>query len=472
MRKRLSVTLYPRQREIWLDDHLYRIIAGGERAGKSFLSAFDLVTRLPFGRRFWLVGPDYALPRIEFEYIEAFLWELGAIQSKTHINKPKEGSWQMLTKAGQMIMTRTSADVKKLAAVPVDGIILCEAGQQDYEAFLRAVGRVSETHGFVICSGTFESSHDWYAQLFRKWNVDDPDPDALGVAYKMPTWLNTFKFPGGRDDPKIKELEKLYAPIPGYFGERVGASPAPPIGVIFREFNYLNHISERAAFDKRLPVYLGVDPGHGGASAYAIAACQFVADPRVQRAADFGEEIIDPIDYCRVVDIIYIPGADFSVIKNIVREKYWFDHVAGGVIDIEAPDERKRWRTHLGIRMTSKKVRILEGERRLHSFLHTREGDEHPHLQFSVDVAASQGLREFMQYKSSVISFYEQMERPPTSAKTRRGPEHLLKALWYLLYYRYGPVDSGPHAPPWVRDDWASMYADFVGGEGTRIYGR
>lgn len=432
---------------------------------------------MPWGTLFWLVGPDYDLPRIEFEYIENFLWKLGAIRSKNDVNKPGQGSWTLRTKANQIVKTRTASDVKKLAAKPVDGIILCEAGQQPYEAFLRSVGRVSETHGFVTASGTFESSHDWYAQLFRKWDLDDPEPDSLGVAYKMPTWLNVFKFPGGRDDPKIKELEKLYEPIPGYFEERVGATPAPPIGVIFREFDYLTHIQERAYFDRRLPVYLGIDPGHGGASAYAIAACQFVADPAIQKARDMGQEVTDPIDFCHVIDAIYIPGADFQVVKNIVREKYWFDHVTGGVIDIEAPDERKRWRTHLGIYLSSKKISILEGERRLHSFLHVRDDQDYAHLLFSPDVASSQGLKEFMQYKSSVVSVEDQLTRPPTSARTRRGPEHLLKALWYLLYVRYGPVDAGPYAPPYVRDDWASMYRAFTGGEKKykqmlRSYGR
>lgn len=450
--------MYPGQWRVVTDDHRIRIVAGGERGGKSFVSATDLVTRIPWGREFWLIGPDYYLPRAEFEYIEEFLWKLGAISGRLSVSKPKEGSWRLVTKSGQLIVTRTSADVRKLAARPVDGIILCEAGQQSYDTYLKAIGRVSEPRGFVLASGTFESSYDWYAQTHAEW-MEDPD-GAEGVAYSLPTWDNTFIFPGGRDDPEIRRLERLYASIPGYFEEKCGAKPAPPLGVVFREFSWRSHVREEVLFSDRLPVYLAIDPGHGGASAYTIAACQFVPDPVWY--TPMGEQRYhapeDPIDFCHVIDVIYAPGASFEDIFPMAQERVWWENVAGGAIDCEAPDERKRWNRFGGVVLSSKKVMVRDGERRLHSFLHWDKTNplSKPHLLFSPEVPP-RALREFFQYRSSVDSIEGLDARPSAAARSRKGPEHLLKALWYLLIARYGPVKTPKMPGTFVRPGWSKL---------------
>lgn len=458
--QRLGLKVYAGQLNVIRDDHRLRIVAGGERAGKSFITAADLVSRLPWGTEFWLIGPDYYLPRAEFEYVEQMLATLGAIRSTRDVKKPKEGSWSLVTKSGQLIVTRTSSDVRKLASRPVDGIALCEAGQQSYDTMLKAMGRVSEPRGWILASGTFESSYDWYANTFREWTEEQTkggDPE--GRAYSLPTWENPFIFPLGRNDPEILRLERLYAGVPGYFDEKCGAIPAPPLGVIFREFSHRKHVCETARYDPRLPVYLGIDPGHGGPSAYAIVACQFIVSPF--------HPTVDLKDVCRVIDILYIPGADFDGIRPLVSSRLWFPNVAGGAIDVEAPDERKRWRRYLGVSLTAKKVHIREGERRLHTFLHEEplqpEGvqDEaasslSSHLLFAPE-CSDMALREFMQYRSPVQAPEEMEGRPSTTARSRRGPEHMLKALWYLLYARYGPVTAGRKQAPYIRKAWATL---------------
>jgi len=419
---------------------------GGERGGKSIMSAADLATRLPWGSLYWLIGPDYYQPRAEFEYLQSFLWALGAIRSTRDVQTPKEGSWKLETKSGQRIETRTSADVRKLATKAVDGIILCEAGQQSYDTFLKAIGRTSQTRGFVLASGTFESSYGWYASTFSEWfSAKAAGEEPEGEAFSIPTWENVYEFPGGREDPEILRLEQLYAGIPGYFEEKCGAKPAPPLGTIFRIFSYRVHVSDLIKFDLRLPVYLAIDPGHGGASPYAIAACQFHP----------GTGGSDVIDFCHVIDVMYLPGADFEDIYPLVQDRPWFRAVAGGAIDVEAPDERKRWRRILGINLAAKKVPVLEGERRLQTFLyHSKERP--PHLMFSSNIPAA-ALREFAQYKSLITKATEFEARSSSAAKRRSGPEHMLKALWYLLYIRYGPVHGSGLPAPFVRTPWAKL---------------
>lgn len=441
----LGLEFYPRQWEVVRSNRRLRIVAGGERAGKSFVSAADMFSRLPWGMEFWLVGPDYYQPRAEFEYLETWLWQLDAIRGKQAIKKPREGSWEVRLKSGQLIVTRTSADVRKLAARSVDGILMCEAGQQSYATYLKCLGRTSQSRGFVLASGTFETSFDWYADTFSTWREEE-EPE--GTAFSLPTWGNIYIFPGGREDPEILRLERLYEPMPGYFMEKCGAQPSPPLGVIFREFSFVHHVQEGISYHPDVPVYLGVDPGHGGPSAYAVVVCQFFPDPHWDELEYPAE---DPIDYCNVVDALYLPGADFDMVKSVVEKAPWYENVRGGAIDCEAPDERKRWLRHLGIHLTSKKVRIIEGERRLHTFLH--KGAAGPHLRISGEVGDT-ALREFRKYTTPVNSPVDIEARPSRAAGNRRGPEHFLKALWYLLYSRYGPVKAGQLPSPYVREAW------------------
>lgn len=452
----LGISLYPGQLEVVRSDRRLRIVAGGERGGKSYVSAVDLLTRSPWGTEFWLIGPDYYLPRAEFEYLEQFLAQLGAVRSRRDVNKPKEGSWSLKTKSSQLFVTRTSADVRKLAARPIDGILMCEAGQQSYDTFLKAMGRVSEPRGFVLASGTFESSYDWYSTTFTEWFED---PDSEGDAFSLPTWGNTYVFPGGRQDPEILRLERLYPA--GYFMEKCGAKPSPPVGVIFKGFSYLKHVSEDVIFDERLPVYLGIDPGHGGPSAYAVVACQFKVDEWFLRREQEGEPYDDPIDFCNIIDVIYLPGGDFDDVRPVVEASAWFGNVAGGAIDVEAPDERKRWLTYLDVYLASKKVPVIEGERRLQTFIHGEDPEEsedpYPvHLRIATSVRPDV-LAEFRKYTSAVIGIDQMEGRPSTASRGRRGPQHFLKALWYLLYARYGAVKMLPPTKPMVRSVWRRM---------------
>ncbi len=419
------------------------MVLGGERAGKSFVSSADLLTRIPWGTEFWIVGPDYYLPRAEFEYVEGHLDTLSAISTTRDVLKPKEGSWILTTKSGQRVITRTSSDVRKLASRSVDGILLVEAGQQDYLAFLKCIGRVAQSRGFLFASGTIESSQEWFSSTFDEWTEEGSHPD--GKAYSIPTWENKFEFPGGREDPEILRLERLYRKIPGYFEEKCGAVPAPPLGVIFRQFSYVKHVKE-LKFDPRIPVYVGVDPSAGGASAYCVVACQFIPDLNKDRT--------DPIDICHVVDILYIPTADWEVIRPAVQASFWFPYLSGGAIDCEAPDERKRWQMTFGVPLWSQKVPVMEGERRLHSFLAGgpagAEMGNPVHLYIDAGVDA-QPLQEFRKYKSPIDDAASQDSRPSSSSRRREGPDHFLKALWYLLYSRFGPVAAQPMPAPIVR---------------------
>lgn len=417
------------------------LVAGGERAGKSNISGIFGATRTPYGKLFWIVGDDYETCRPEFNYWVEALIRMGAfLNPKRDISTPKVGQAVAITKTGQIIETKTAMDTRKLASKAPDGILMVEAARHDYDSYLKCVGRVAERRGWIMLSGTFEGSLGWYVDLFNDWS--SPNNSEGGIAYSMPSWYNTYIYPGGRDDPEILALERTLSRVPGMFEERCGAVPTPPSGLVFREYSPFHHRRDDVKLNRSLPVYLAIDPS-SGTNPYSVLACQF--ERHVHRN-EIGEIIAvpDAIDYCNVIDEVYVTGMIAEEVIDECKEREWWAYVRGGAIDVEAPDDKKRWKKLGGVQLHSEKVDQLVGIRRLKTFLYMKRDelgrvipDSGPHLRISPRVLSLPS--EFSKYRRHPIGRDELVykERPDDNQ-----PNHSIKALWYLLVARYGDVKS------------------------------
>jgi hypothetical protein len=424
-----------------------KLVAGGERAGKSFYTAAELVTRVLWGRLFWIVGPDYELARPELEYVAEWLGQLGAIANPRYdISLPKYGKAFVKTKTGQLFETKTADDVRKIAARAPDGIVLVEAAQLSYDVYLKVNGRLSERRGWLVASGTFEGGAGWYPELFDEWQGLNPEG---GQSFSLPSWGNTKIFPGGRDDPEILRLEAAYSKVPLMFEERCGAVPAPPANLVFSQFRESVHVDSRAVFQDGLPVYLAVDPS-GGTNPYAVGVYQF-HDP------GYVDDEVDIKQFAYLIDRFYERGATDEEAIEECQTRPWWKNVAGGAVDVMAPDSRKRWLKIGGVNLWSKKVEQIEGIRRLQSFLYFKKAEdgsflEPPHLLVNPDV--SEFAYEVRHYKRPRVGAgrgvitAQGLEKIPPDVPPANQPNHLLKATWYLLIGRFGYVKSATKRKP------------------------
>ncbi|KKM25731.1 hypothetical protein LCGC14_1592040 [marine sediment metagenome] len=441
----LGVEVTPEQGRALESRARLKLVAGGERGGKSLYSALEVGSRLLWGTLFWIIAIDYEQARPEFEYLLEWLGGLGAIANyRKDVSFPKYGRCSLVTKTGQRIETRSADDVKKIAGRAPSGIVLAEAAQMGYDVYLKALGRLTETRGWLLASGTFEGSSGWYAEKFNEWQGLNTEG---GKSFSIPTWSNHFVYPGGRQDPEILRLERLYSKVPGMFEERCGAVPVPPVGLVFRQFRDTVHIDTRATFNEDKPVYLCVDPS-GGTNPYAVGVVQFYTAGDV--GFEYDEAPVDAIDFCYMVDRIYERGKiDEEIIDMAMRRKWW-SRVAGGAIDVEAPDSKKRWSKYGGVTLWSRKVLQIEGIRRMQTFLYNSYEDGKytwpPHLlvhpnveEFSYEARNYRRAKKVGASKQGIE--YEFKEVPPSDQ-----PNHLLKALWYLLIARYGYVKSAQKA--------------------------
>lgn len=309
---------------------------------------------------------------------------------------------------------------------------MAEAAQMSYDVYLKCLGRLAEKRGWLLMSGTFEGSLGWYAETFTEWlNADNLHG---GKSFSIPSWSNKHIYPGGRNDPEILKLEALYAPIEGLFDERLGAVPIPPSTLVFRDFRQLVHVQKDIKYNPKLPVYLAVDPSTGG-DPYVVLACQFEEYPFEQ---------IEDLDYCNVVDRIYVRNRIAEQVIDVCKTKSWWKRVEGGAIDVESPDDRKRWALYGNVRLVGKKVDQFEGIRRMKTFLHYKRNelgliDIPPHLRISPQVPELP--YEYSNYKRKAA---DAKLNPTPGAVVEKPPQnqedHAIKALWYLLIARYGVV--------------------------------
>ena len=343
--KKVGYCPSPEQAVIHESPARIKLVAGGERAGKSYsASVGEYMGRFWETPLLWLVAQDYERTRAEFDYICESFMKLGYAFEATKRVDPGE-----INVSGKFIIqTKSAKDPRRIAVTAPDGIIGCEASQLDYETYLRLLGRAAEKRAWILLSGTFESSLGWYPSLYSRWSA----PNAEGAkSFSLPTWSNRAIFPGGREDPEIKRLELNSSPE--WFMERYGGIPCPPKGLVFDGFRNEIHtgVGDKFDFEPIYPCYLWVDPGY--AHNYSVLVAQ-----------KKGEEIW-------IVDELYEQGLVTSQIIVAAKQKPWFNKVTGGAIDIAGtqhqgmPAPAEIWQKEGHVYLRSQKISIADGIERV-----------------------------------------------------------------------------------------------------------
>lgn len=319
--------------------------AGGWRAGKSFVAGLRMyldflwrVSQRGITDDLWGVLADsYAMAQEEMRHLSRLLTEADIPHD---FKTPENAAWKISFPAwAAEIVTLTASDVTKIASRPYRGIVFAEAAQSVYQAFENAVGRVSETRGWVLLEGTFENTKGpWYAQMAESWSK----PGAMGVFYSLPSWENLVVYPGGRDDPEIRAREVSMAP--NAFLEKYGGQPTKRSDLVLPYADERFHVAHRypnlgTSYEPERPVIIFSDPGT--THAYSVLAAQM------------WENVV------WIIDIVYRWGRTADQIIAECAGKPWASRVETAVMDFAARQHRAEgppiveqwatgWRKHVG----------------------------------------------------------------------------------------------------------------------------
>lgn len=398
-------------------------IVGAEGAGKSAVTAAELVAAVPWSKLIYLIGETYDNPRREFEYMRNSLLRLGAVDLAA-VATPKMGEWQMTTRTGCRIRTlsaREGASAVIATGEEPDIFCLTEAGIiQSYGVFTACARRATRSRGRVILSGTLKDNYGWYAGLSN--DLAAPGNIWRGETFSIPAWANTQLYPGGRADPEIARL--ALALSEDEFARTVAARRVPSRALVFPEFSYAVHVRP-CPFDPELPVSLWVDPGYNP-SVYAVLAVQLKRD-------DYGDTIVEVIDEVCL---------NFHTHKQIIGEcqkRVWWANTLRGthVIDIAgrahaASDSAVEvWSTEAGVYFHTNKVGIMDGISRHRDFL---QGTR-PRL-FHDPERCRYTLEEYGKYRRPT-----DRDGNPTADEPKDEFNHSMKALAYGLVHQFGLSD-------------------------------
>ena len=403
-----------------------RLLAGGERSGKSEVGANDVfgsIFRLG-AKLIWLFGADYDETSQEYQYCIRNATTLDILRSAKKGHNPGE----ILLTNGTVIKTVSGTVVTKIGREAPDYILVCEAAKIDYMTYLRLRARLAEKRGHMLMTGTFEGSLGWYPELFTSWQL----PGAEGRSFSMPTWSNLAIFPGGREDLEIKRLE---AALPkDLFDERLGGTPCPPHGMVFQEFKITHHVRD-IDVNKDFPVHVWIDPGYAGA--YAVEVVQ----------------IINDVVY--VVDEVYEQYKTTREIIQICKLKPWWRQVSPhGVIDVAGRQHQAMesvaevWASTgpdgAGINLAMQPVPVQPGIDRYRDFLKINPMTNRPSVVISPKchglISEHGGEFNPFTHQQAVYRYRVDKEGQTQGEEPEDKHNHAIKAMTYGIVDRFGYV--------------------------------
>ena len=355
----LGVVFTPQQQAVVEDDGRFAVVVGGERGGKTWVTAYEMVPHIvylpqvrperflnadgtpkfdegrdkPRNPNFVLFGPTYKEPKQEFQVIEDALRKLGLIAGGINKpSKPQEGPWMLVTTYGVVVTTWSMEDSTSIRGLDLEGAAVCEAGNCAYEAVERVFGRVSAKRGFIIYSGTMEESYQWY----QDWAMMGKRANDMGLrSFSLPMYSNIHEYPGGRTDPEILFLENKYPD--DVFAMRVLAEARPPRSRVLKEFTPEHIKTVNVPLDADLEVW--IDPGYSSAYAVLFVAIWDAFSKKPRKApGDWKPEKIGKRFH--VFDEFYEQGLTTDDIIDLVKAHKAWKRIRRGVMDIAGKGHR------------------------------------------------------------------------------------------------------------------------------------
>ncbi len=418
------------------------MVVGGERAGKSRWLAEEINARALWCRRVAVAAQEYDEARAEMRYIINGLERLRLLDSSS---TPRYGKWSAITRTGLEIETVSLHDgPAELTArgEAYDVVALVEAGRIRYDALLAARGRVAETRGVVLLSGTLWDNFGWYADLYQSFQAPNPFE---GQVFTFPSWLNRAIYPEGEQDPEIQNLKRILPD--GEFARRVAAKLVPSPARVYPEFEFIAHVGI-VPFDPDLPVELAVDPGYFP-SKYAVLALQVWDEVFMTVGGS-----VYTMEVVRQIDEIWENHLTHHDVVDLCRGREWWRNVTVAVGGHEtkqhqaAKSAQEVWTELVGQMPGDPEQfrfevfdagRILDGVTRVRTFLEDPATKE---PRYKCDAGCVGTQREFQAYRRREDSRGNVVSDEPVDENN-----DAMDALRNYLVWRFGLVETMPRRP-------------------------
>jgi hypothetical protein len=252
----------------------FRVPVCGRRFGKSTMAGMEVAPKAFLkDQMIWIVGPTYDLAEKEFRVIwDALIVKMRMGQDK-RIKKAynkKQGNMFIQFPWGTRIECRSADHPENLVGEALNHVIMSEAAKHKvdtWERFIRPA--LADKRG----TADFPTTPEGFNWLHALWQRGRNEKFPNWESWSFPSWANHVVFPGGREDPEIKEVEETS--VPEWFAQEYGADFASFVGKIFPEWDETIHVRNHT-FRPEWPNYIFFDFGYTN----PLAAIEVQISPR------------------------------------------------------------------------------------------------------------------------------------------------------------------------------------------------
>jgi hypothetical protein len=463
----------------------HRILAGGNRSGKTYGGMMEIVPYLFWvGTSGWVISGNYDLAEELRRKVEDILVTRAGMErvERSAGLQPWQFSYSVKSHiftmgTGSTFQLKSAESPDSMHAVPLDWVLIDEAALLPYILYdTRITPRLVDSGGWVLSMGTFEwASGEWFEEYFDLGQISND----MGIeSWHHPTENNfhVHHAKGGETPEEIGEKyhanwhkvveqnpEATWPLSPGVqliiynvdiawlhqqksrispeiYAARFEAQRATNPYLVFPTWNIVKHVSaERAEYDPELPVYISIDPG----GTYAVAAVQF------KKFDDVGQDNMLTRGYslCVIDELYFQTTVTTHEVYNAAKQRKWWGNVARwpwphwdtaqGAIDVMTKEQARTWE-HLArldedikrLHLMSMKVNRQPGIQTLQHFIDTDSIYVHPRCTFW-----NLEMRRwtYPQPPAAGIGSEDPRKREPLDAWN-----HLTKAVIYLLVNKFG----------------------------------
>lgn len=212
----------------------FKVLSCGRRYGKTTFGGKELTAAMCDPEAigyYWIVGPKYATGEKEFRVVyDDIVKKLGwgdKVKKQYNIN---QGQMRLEMPWGSILEVKSAERKDGLLGEALQGVIMSECAQHDvdtWEQYVRPA--LSDHRGWAIFSST-PKGYNWFQGLYMLGLAEIPGYES----WSLPSWENPIVYPGGRNDPEIKEIEGRVSP--DYFLQEIAADFVSYAGKIYTEF--------------------------------------------------------------------------------------------------------------------------------------------------------------------------------------------------------------------------------------------
>lgn len=242
-RRRITLPLHPKQMEVYLDNHRFRVVAAGRRWGKSFLSRMEMISHATKpNQKIWYVAPTYRMAK-------QIMWAdlLDAIP-KEWIYRLNETNMTVELVNGSRIELKGADKADSLRGVGLHGLILDEYQDIKEETWTQVLRpTLADKKGWALFIGSPKA----FNQLYKVYKLGQPGGSPDWKSWQFPTSTSPFIPKAELEAAKRDMDEKSYrAEFEAAFENMAGR--------VYYPFSRAVHIKS-CPFNPGLPIWIGMD---------------------------------------------------------------------------------------------------------------------------------------------------------------------------------------------------------------------